>query len=200
MSAFTYPIGPHSRRHGPQGYSHYQRYRPWLRDEFSFRCVWCLARECWGEGQRGFEVDHLIPQGEDPGRRLDYENLVYACATCNSLKGDAQGMPDPSGVAFNECLKVADDGTIEALNREGQILMEALRLDNRENTEYRRLLLEIIRLARSSDKPLYRKLMGYPEDLSNLSTKRPPGGNSKLQGVQQSFFARRQRDELKATY
>ncbi len=39
MSPFIYPARPHTRRHGPQGYAGYASYRPWLRDEFSFRCV-----------------------------------------------------------------------------------------------------------------------------------------------------------------
>ncbi len=42
---FAYPPAPHVRRNGPQGYADYQSYRPWLRDEFSFRCVCCLLRE-----------------------------------------------------------------------------------------------------------------------------------------------------------
>ncbi len=36
---FSYPNRPHVRRHGPRGYANYESYRPWLRDEFSFRCV-----------------------------------------------------------------------------------------------------------------------------------------------------------------
>ncbi len=42
---FRYPDGPHQRRHGPRGYASYESYRPWLRDEFAFRCVYCLTRE-----------------------------------------------------------------------------------------------------------------------------------------------------------
>lgn len=45
---FNYPDAPHRRRHGPRGYADYASYRPWLRDEFTFRCVYCLLREQWG--------------------------------------------------------------------------------------------------------------------------------------------------------
>ena len=48
MTAFTYPVEPHLRRHGPQGYADVVSDRPWLRDEFAFRCVYCLLREQWG--------------------------------------------------------------------------------------------------------------------------------------------------------
>jgi hypothetical protein len=44
---FQYPRQAHVRRHGPLGYVNYQSYKPWLRDEFEFRCVYCLWRERW---------------------------------------------------------------------------------------------------------------------------------------------------------
>jgi hypothetical protein len=46
MQGFEYPLMPHVRRHGPAGYDDYASYRDWLRDEFTFRCVfwWCRAQ------------------------------------------------------------------------------------------------------------------------------------------------------------
>lgn len=44
---FAYTSTPHQRRHGPSGYDSYEAYKPWLRDEFVFRCVYCLEREMW---------------------------------------------------------------------------------------------------------------------------------------------------------
>src|ERR1700682_3612702 len=44
---FAYPSEPHQRKHGPAGYTNYEEYKPWLRDEFTFRCVYCLERELW---------------------------------------------------------------------------------------------------------------------------------------------------------
>jgi hypothetical protein len=38
---FAYPVIPHVRRHGPRGYVDDEHYNPWLRDEFTFRCVYC---------------------------------------------------------------------------------------------------------------------------------------------------------------
>jgi hypothetical protein len=46
---FNYPDPRSGRRHGPVGYASYRSYRPWLRDEFTFRCVYCLKREQWGQ-------------------------------------------------------------------------------------------------------------------------------------------------------
>ena len=200
MAAFVYPEVPHSRRHGPKGYADHYRYHPWLRDEFSFRCVYCLSRERWGKGHYGFHVDHLIPQAKDPSRILDYDNLLYACSTCNSLKRDAEGISDPCQTAYGDSLTVGDDGKIHARDERGKILIKILRLDNDENTEFRHLMLEIIRLAKLHDKELYARLMGFPGDLPDLASRRPPGGNSEPEGVEHSFLARRQRGELEEMY
>src|SRR5947209_17514667 len=87
---FAYPLAPHARRHGPRGYGGYrgyQRFKPWLRDDFTFRCVYCLFRERWyPNGQDAFSVEHVTPQALAPDRVCDYDNLVYACVRCNSLK------------------------------------------------------------------------------------------------------------------
>ncbi len=80
---FAYPPAPHVRRHGPQGYADYQSYRPWLRDEFSFRCVYCLLREQWGQMRGGHAIDHFLPVAQHPDRANDYDNLVYACTAWN---------------------------------------------------------------------------------------------------------------------
>jgi hypothetical protein len=77
--AFTYPPQAHVRRHGPAGYQDYASYRPWLRDEFTFRCVYCLIRECWGRRTGEFDLDHFVPQSLDPEAEVVYDNLLYAC-------------------------------------------------------------------------------------------------------------------------
>jgi 5-methylcytosine-specific restriction endonuclease McrA len=68
------------------GYADYASYRPWLRDEFSFRCVYCLLREQWGRVRGAYDIDHFLPVVNHVGLALDYENLVYACTTCNTAK------------------------------------------------------------------------------------------------------------------
>ena len=83
--AFRYPNVPLARRHGPEGYADYRSYRPWLRDEFAFRCVYCLIREQWGRVSGEFDLDHFLPQASHPDQTIEYDNLVYACHTCNQL-------------------------------------------------------------------------------------------------------------------
>src|SRR5437588_13107558 len=94
---FTYPAVPHERCHGPQGYADYESYRPWLRDEFGFRCVYCLLREQWGRTRGVFELDHFLPVSVHPEQERTYDNLLYACATCNAAKR-AKLLPDPCQV------------------------------------------------------------------------------------------------------
>src|SRR5437764_4015992 len=94
---FIYPSVPHVRRHGPQGYADYASYRPWLRDEFSFRCVYCLLREQWGRVRGTYALDHFLPVAQHPAEMTEYDNLLYACATCNGAKGD-RVVPDPLSV------------------------------------------------------------------------------------------------------
>lgn len=101
---FAFPSLPHKRVHGPQGHVDYGNYKPWLRDEFEFRCVYCLTRELWSFfGKNIFEIDHVLPQKTHPRLTCDYDNLVYACGDCNSLKSDrartARPLPDQHGQA-----------------------------------------------------------------------------------------------------
>ena len=62
MGPFEYPTEPHRRRHGPRGYAAAESFRPWLRDEFSFRCVYCLRRETWTIRKGEFVIEHFVAQ------------------------------------------------------------------------------------------------------------------------------------------
>lgn len=72
---YAYPSTRHIRRHGPSGWNDYHRYRPWLRDEFAFRCVYCLEREVWRDMRTQMHIDHFQPQKLRPNLAGDYSNL-----------------------------------------------------------------------------------------------------------------------------
>lgn len=80
---FDYPTLRAQRRHGPAGYAEVDSYRPWLRDEFAFRCVYCLKRETWGQVTFEFELDHFKPQSLNPQLKLDYQtwSMLAGAAT-----------------------------------------------------------------------------------------------------------------------
>ena len=55
-------------------------------------------------------------------------------------------------------------------------------------------------MADCHDSDLYRRLMGFPDDLPDLARLRPPGGNTRPEGVQSSHFARKKTGVLPQTY
>jgi hypothetical protein len=202
-SLFAYPQAPYIRRHGPRGYIDYTSFKPWLRDEFSFRCIYCLFRERWSpSGQAGFSVDHVEPQAHAPHRVHDYANLVYACLTCNSAKRD-EHLPDPCAVGYAGLLRVREDGEVEGLTQEGVEMLAKLGLNHPRLREFRSrmlgLLQRIRRTTRGQQADL-RRWFGYPDDLPDLASLGPPEGNDRPEGIAQSHFQRQQRGELPATY
>lgn len=168
---FVYPAEPHRRKHGPTGYTGYESYRDWLRDEFSYRCVFSLFRETWP--QTRFHIDHLIPKKERPDLACDYDNLILLEGRLNLVKGKRR-VPDPCKVALGKCLLVYTSGErmgcIEACDDSnvGEQIIRVLRLDSEDATNTRRLWLELLRAAAQANDKLFRELIGYPKNLPDL--------------------------------
>jgi hypothetical protein len=160
--------------------------------------VFCLVRERWRAPltEYDFVVEHLVPRSEAPERFCDYDNLLYACQACNCHKGDHWPVLDPCRVAYNQHLRVGDDGVIEGLSRAGKKLIKILRLDRQELTDFRRRLLRLFQLAQANPSSAMAALVGdmlcYPDDLPDLARLRPPEGNSRPEGTKESYFARRE--------
>ncbi|MDZ4406265.1 HNH endonuclease signature motif containing protein [Prosthecobacter sp.] len=199
---FSFPAKPYRRIHGPQGHSDYVAYKPWLRDEFEFRCVYCLTRERWGpEAHNRFSIDHVKPKSLHQDLTCDYDNLIYACIRCNTLKSTMLGLPDPCKVSLASHLKLnLRSGRFLALTGQGEQLIEYLRLNAQDRVDDRCFHLLIFQ----SIDPRIRKALplkfGYPPDLPDLSKLRPPQGNSRPEGVMMSHFARYHRKELPLYY
>jgi hypothetical protein len=197
---YAYPAMPHQRRHGPSGWNDYHRYRPWLRDEFSFRCVYCLERELWRDMRVAMHIDHFEPQSLHAELGCVYTNLLYLCPNCNSLKR-ARALPDPCVTALGKCLRVHKDGRIEAINADGSSIIEVLALDQPTATRRRRMIIGVILSSAASDWKTFVEWMGYPPDLPNLSEPRnTPPSNSKPEGVAVSHYEKRLRGELPEIY
>jgi hypothetical protein len=196
---FLYPDGPHVRCHGPIGYAGAMSFRPWLRDEFAFRCVFCLQREAWGRVDAIFDLDHLRPISSHPSLVLVYDNMLYTCTTCNLAKQDRE-VPDPCKVLLRAHLQLDASGVLTPRTPDATRTVNILNLNRRRAVEHRKLWMEIVRLARAFNPDLYRRLMGFPDDLPDLSRLSPPGGNSRPNGVEQSYLIQRQRGTLPATY
>lgn len=195
--AYAYPVEAHRRRHGPAGYANYREYRPWLEDEFSFRCVYCLKRMAWASTDI-WTVDHLIPRDEAPELDCEYDNLVFACQFCNGQKGPNR-VPDPCRVGYGACLRVESDGKVTPLNRYGRRLEKVLCLNHKSHVQQRSLMIQLISSLAHDDRVLFERLMGFPSELPDLEKKKPPR-NSRPEGIAESYLAKRRRDELPAVY
>jgi hypothetical protein len=184
---FVYPEEPHQRKHGPTGYTDYESFRDWLRDEFSYRCVFSLFREPWP--QTRFHIDHLIPQKERPDLVCDYDNLILLEGRLNLVKGKRR-VPDPCKVALGKCLMVHTNGErmgcIEARDgsKIGEQIIRVLRLDSADATQIRRDWIGILRSVARSDEQLFRKFVGYPLNLPDLCAAKVR--NARKKGLLQS--------------
>ncbi len=199
MPAYRYPDRPHRRKHGPQGYQSVAEYRDWLRDEFAFRCVYCLEREQWGIRLGHFHIEHFVPIADQPERRLNYDNLLYSCQSCNLLKGP-RTVSDPLKVFTHETVMVRRNGRIVGRTKDAKLLIDELQLNDEDYQRRRRVMIEIMSALAKTNPVLRRELLGFPVDLPDLATLKPPGGNTRPAGVKHSHYARREAEQLPATY
>lgn len=199
MNPFAYPADPHVRRHGPRGYTALESHRPWLRDEFCFRCVYCLSRETWGKFSGEFAIDHFVPESRSPELALSYDNLLYCCVTCNAVKA-ARAIPDPCRVLIAGRVTVDESGTLVSTDRDALHLIKLLHLNHRRMVAFRKLWIEAVRLAHDHDPLFLRRVLGFPANLPNLDGLQPPGGNTRPEGIDRAYAFLRERGELPETY
>lgn len=192
---FLYPTQPHCRKHGPRGYTDFHSFKPWLRDEFCFRCVYCLIREIWlPNGQDYFSVEHLSTKSQYPDLECEYDNLLYVCCRCNTMRGISAELPSPCEIGYGQFLRIDENGEAVPLAREGERVINILRLDHPTLTRWRQQFLELMESAQESS--IVSSLLGLPTNLPDLTVLKPPLGNSRPEGVSHSFFARRTRGEM----
>jgi hypothetical protein len=197
VGPYAYPPEAHRRRHGPAGYADYREYWPWLKDEFCFRCVYCLKRMVW-EPTDIWVVDHVVSRESAPELECEYDNLVLACQFCNGRKGPNRA-PDPCQVAFGDCLRVEADGIATPLNDAGRRLEKVLRLNHERYVQERRKWLRILSILARHDRAEFERLMGFPSDLPDLTRRKPPF-NRRPEGIAGSWFERKRRGELPNVY
>lgn len=193
---FDYSIEPLIRKHGPKGYSDPASYKPWLRDEFTFRCIYCLIREVWrSDGQDSFSVEHLKSRDGSPELTGVYQNLGYACLACNSRKQNLPLPFDPCAEPLGRHITMKPNGELEAATENGKRLIELCRLNRKRLVEFRQRMISLVQVLEMSDDvkaaESLRTLTDLPSDLPNLSVLRPPGGNDNPDGIKQSYFAKK---------
>ena len=194
---FLYPEAALVRRHDPHGYAGYASFLPFLRDDFAFHCVYCWHRERWVPG--GFHIDHFVPVAQRPDLAKRYDNLLYCCSSCNLRKRDAT-VADPSQTLLRGAVSVQPDGTIRGDTPEAIATIEYLGLNDTHYAAFRRVWIRIVEIITTSRPEALPEILGFPSELPDLSNLRPPGGNAKPEGVEQSYFRQRVRGELPETY
>jgi hypothetical protein len=179
--------------HAPARQAHEPRHKPYLASRLPD-----LKRETWGQMTSEFDLDHFEPQSLNRMSRTDYLNLVYACRRCNAVKGD-QTVADPFRLLRSTLATVLSDGSLRPHGRDTQRLILQLDLNSPRLKSWRAMWMRILDLARTHDPGLYFKLVGFPEDLPDLSRLRPPR-NARKGGLKQSWSARRRRGSLPPEY
>lgn len=202
---FVYENTAIVRRHFPVGYSDYSAYKDWLRDDFEFRCVYCLDREQFAsDGSHRFAVEHVEPKSRAPHRETDYSNLLYSCNRCNVQKG-LKPVADPTATGFGHLLRFKETGEYESLSNEGVRLIRGMDLNHPNRVRARKWILVICKMAcQPGAHPelieAAKSYLKYPDDLPDLRRKLPPGGNGCPESHEHCHYARRGRGELPEWY
>lgn len=119
------------RRHPHPKHSNYQDYKVYLRQDFSYRCVYCAIHENdWG-GLRHFHVEHFKPKSRFSNLKTKYGNLLYACDICNAYKGDDwPGYIDPCKEDYALHFRLSHNSfEIEGISRRAKYMVERLHLN-----------------------------------------------------------------------
>ena len=148
-----------SRRKTAPPPTHLSRYRPFVRDDFSECCAYCLLHELLAAGAGNFELDHFRPRSLFPDLANDYFNLYHSCHVCNLYKGAAwpstelakkgYGFLDFCRESFSDHFRERADGSWEPLTPLAEYTEARLRLNRPHLLEIRRLLRRLARLQKA---------------------------------------------------
>jgi hypothetical protein len=193
---FQYPRVSLVRKHGPS-YSSYASFRPWIRDDFSYRCAYCLIRETLQTDP--FELEHIEPQISSVGKINNYNNLVYSCRRCNGIKNSDPIPGSPEIFLVHDNIEVNEDGEVVSKTELGRAFIEIVVLDDEQLTSFRSRLIRTMKTLYSIDIALYIEYMGYPDDICDLAGLRP-ASNSKPEGIKESAYYKREESTLPVVY
>ena len=152
--------------------TNYRDYRDNLHADFNNRCGYCNDLDA--PRKEYFEIDHLVPQKIMVNKKNnDYQNLVYACHSCNNAKrkkwpsGDEnipivgdKGWIDPCTEEYDKQFSRDENGNIIPLTPIGRWMYDNLKLYNPQHS----ILWNIEQLDMICQE-LAEKLVGNPNEL-----------------------------------
>ena len=128
----------------------YRSFLPFVREDFSHQCAFCLFSELLAGGAENFELDHFRPKHRFPALLNDFYNLYYSCHPCNHYKRDSWPPPalEAKGIRFVDLCKedyashfrVEKDGTCKGLTNPGNYTIDRLNLNRHHLVIVRELL------------------------------------------------------------
>ena len=151
----------------------YHSFRPFVREDFSRQCAFCLFSELLAGGEENFELDHFRPRHRFPDLLNDFYNLYYSCHPCNHIKRGSWPSPalEEQGISFVDLCKedfathfsVEKNGIWSGLTNPGKYTIDKLNL-NRQHLVIVRGLLERLGIHVDgiiSEEELNRLLKGF---------------------------------------
>ncbi len=149
-SPFRYPKPKHRREFNPQHRTN-KSYKKVLRVEFNRQCIYCRRPEFYK--YEAFGVEHYKPKEIFPELEWDYDNLFYACNSCNSRKGDSWStktqlldnvfIPNPCEHIMFEHLKF-NGATVKLRSKAGIYTDELLDFNDDVSVSFRETIIYII--------------------------------------------------------
>lgn len=133
----------------------YTKFRPFVREDFSECCAYCLLHEFMAGGERNFELDHFRPKSLPQFAALlkDFYNLYYCCHVCNNLKSNlwpsaealemGSGFVDLCRDAFSTHFVEEESGYWRPLTPAGEYTEDKLNLNSRHLLLVRKKLRNI---------------------------------------------------------
>lgn len=133
----------------PTTQTEYSGWKGELRQEGREQCCYCTISENAFGGGRNFAVEHYRPKSRFVHLTVHYPNLFYACAVCNSFKGDdwPTDTPapdvacylDPSAHDYTDHIAVdTATGLVSGINVAGRYKVQRLHLNRAQLILYRR--------------------------------------------------------------
>jgi hypothetical protein len=107
---------------------------------------------------------------------------------------------DPFVVMTGAQVRTMPDGAVRGLDAAATKLILQLDLNSPRMVEWRIVWMRIADLARNGDGELLQRLIGFPKDLPDLRSLRPPGGNARPTGLAESWAALAKQGKLPDQY